>query len=148
MNEQATKEGKPIIADHFAMTNTTKELYEEGRDRKFPARLNGIQLQYPVFFGWLYWLRLEHHAREKLAATGSSKPLNFHGLNPDAGKVSGQRINLNVATIMHAKGLGRTHKVLHGENVERGAVRMLEDFMSVLAFDGQGFTKARREGKL
>jgi len=148
VNEIATREGEPVEVEHFGDEYTNLELYERGLDRKFSARVNGIPLKFPVFMGWLYWLRLEHHAREKLSATGSTKPLNFHGLNPDAGKVSGQRINLTTATVMHAKGLAATHEVLHKANVERGAVRMIEDLMSVLAYDGQGFTRARREGRV
>lgn len=147
VNELSTREGKPIEVDHFGAEYRNEDLHAQGLDRKFPARINGTYLHFPVFFGWLYWLRLEHHAREKLSAVGSKKPLNFHGMNPDAGKVSGQRINLNVATILHAKGLEQTHKILHEANVERGAVRMTEDLMSVLAYDGQGHARARREGR-
>jgi hypothetical protein len=148
VNELATREGKPIETDHFSQQHSTAELHAAGLDRKFPARIGGVQLPFRVFFGWLYWMRLEHHACEKLSATGSAKPLNFHGLNPDAGKISGQRLNLNVATVMHAKNLVKTHELLHRSNVERGAVRMIEDLMSVLTFTGQSSAKARREGRV
>jgi hypothetical protein len=113
------------------------DLTERGLGKKMPVDLRGRRLTHEVFAGYAYWMRLDMHARENIGVTGNTKPLNFVGLNPDAGKVSCQRLNLGVGTVMHAKGLKETHRVLHRENVEKGAIRLIEDYMSVLAFSGQ-----------
>jgi hypothetical protein len=113
-----------------------------GKCRK--ARLNGFPLQYPVYAAPLYWLRLDMHAKECTAALGSHKPLNFVGLNPDAGKVSGQRVNLGIATVLHAKGLEDVHRVLHRENLEKGAVKLVEDLMGALGYKQGAVRRPRR----
>lgn len=131
------KMGMPVRVAHFDNKYSIKELSKLKTSKKVPVRMGGRTLMFETFAGPLYWLRLAHHAREKLSAVGSTKPLNYHGLNPDSGKASGQRVNLGMATIMHAKGLEQTHKVLHENNIEKGAITMAEDLMSVLAFKGQ-----------
>jgi DNA-directed RNA polymerase beta subunit len=135
VNKIAMNQGA-ITVNHFSSAYSSTELATSPLSEKQRARIRGIDLQHPVFAGPLYWLRLDMHAREQLASCGMFKPLNFVGLNPDAGNVSGQRINLGVATVMHSKGLEETHHRLHRANVEKGAVRLIEDFMSVLAFKG------------
>ena len=116
---------------------SSRWLIKNGYDEKCTARIRGQNLPHKVRFGWLYWMRLDMHAVEQASAVGCQKPLNFHGLNPDAGKVSGQRFNLGMATVMHAKGLERVHEKIHRANVEKGAVRMTAELMEVLAYNSQ-----------
>jgi len=142
LNALAMQENRQIRVRHFDDEYSMAQLVAMGLGEKHPVELKGRLLTNKVFAGYMYWLRLDMHARENLGVTGSTKPLNFIGLNPDAGKVSGQRLNLGMATVMHAKGLKETHKVLHAENVEQGAIRLIEDYMSVLAYSGQ---KRRRK---
>jgi hypothetical protein len=137
LNEMALQQGQPVRLAHFSHQLSMRELYELGFGKKTQLSLKGWELPLKTFVGYLYFLRLDMHAREQVSSCGLIKPKNFHGLNPDAGKVSGQRINLGTATVMHAKGLKETHRMLHIDNVERGAIRMVEDYMSVLAYKGQ-----------
>ena len=136
-NRLAKKRGSPVVTDHWGEAYNMRQLVAMKLGGKRKARVGGRILDYSVFAAPAYWLRLDMHAREQLAHMGNHKPLNFVGLNPDAGKVSGQRINPGVATIMHAKGLGAVHKYLHHENIENGAVQLMGDLMAVLAYSGQ-----------
>jgi ribosomal protein L35AE/L33A len=141
LNEMATRQGQPIRVKHFSDWPSMRDLVSLGFGKKTQLTLKGWELPLKTFVGQLYFLRLDMHAREQVSSCGLIKPKNFHGLNPDAGKVSGQRINLGMATVMHAKGLKETHRMLHIDNIERGAIRMVEDYMSVLAFKGQRRTR-------
>lgn len=132
----ANKLGRVVRVEHGSKELTMEELAAQGLGAKVQARIFGQELSYPVFCGPLYWLRTDHHAREALSACGSDKPINFMGLNPDMGK-AGQRMNFDIATVMEAKGLKKTHRLLHGLNVERGAILAVEDLMSVLVYTGQ-----------
>jgi hypothetical protein len=136
-NQYALQCGEPLRVEHLSDEQSTQELAAMGFGEKRLATLRGRELPRPVYAAPMYWIRLDHHAREQSSACGPTKPLNFVGTNPDAGKVSGQRINLGVATVMHAKELEATHAQLHEANVEEGAVRLTRDLMSVLAFSGQ-----------
>lgn len=143
LNRLSLKRGEPIVIRHFGGGPSMRKLVGMKLGKKRKTRHRGRVLPEPVYAGPVYWLRLDMHAREQLAAMGHGKPLNFIGLNPDAGKVSGQRVNLGIATVMYSKGLGQVHKALHEANVETGAQRLVEDLMSVLAYDGQA--RRRRE---
>lgn len=125
VNNALAGSGQPREVDHFSSYLSMQDLIDLGLGKGTQLTVDGIRLGQETFVGHLFWLRCDKHTREILSTIGRSKPCNQHGRNPDVGKVSGQRMNVGMATVMIAKGMTNTYAEIARRNVEPEAVTML-----------------------
>jgi len=90
----------PTDDDH----NFEKLAHQYGQ--KLPLVYKGQQLPELVFFGHMFWMRLDKFSREIVSAVGNKKKTNSFGATIDNAKLSGQRCNLAKILAMTGRNMG------------------------------------------
>ena len=85
-----------------------------------------------VYVGPLYWIRTNKHAQDMASVKDGVPVANFRGLVPDRGKLGGQRLGHDIATVMQAKGLSEAAEALYKANINPKAKAMMQDLCSCL----------------
>jgi len=116
---------EPIRVNHFSSNWSMKQLISMNLDTRSKLHISGQVTPFAAFVAPLFWIRCDKHSREILSAIGSEKPVNENGRNPNSGKLSGQRMNVGMSTVLIAKGMTKTlHKIIE-RNVEPEAAKLL-----------------------
>jgi len=126
-NEKAVAEHKEIIVKHFDRELSIESLLKEGYGQ-YTELENGRK----VFVDPLYWIRTNKHAQDMASVKDGVPVENFKGLVPDKGKIGGQRMGHDVATVLKAKGLANVAEALYGQNVNPAALNMMHELSSCL----------------
>lgn len=127
MNRKIQTEGLgPVRVGHFNQQYSMEYLHDQRYGARCTLTVDGQSLPTKTFVAPLFWMRCDKHAREALSSTGADKPVNQHGRNPNSGKVSGQRLNIGMGTVLEAKGMKTLYQTMVRENVEPGALKLMQ----------------------
>lgn len=120
---------KPLkLIEHFGDVDTMAQLVEEGFGDAITFD-DGTM----AFVAPLYWIRTNHHAVEGSNLVQHAAKPNKNGLKPDSSALSGKRMSINYATILHAQGMQNVTRKLLQDNVQPQTLSKIHDLLNSLA---------------
>lgn len=130
MANKASKQGIPVVMDHFDPRPSMPELVQQGYGDCEQLFIRGVPLPEKTFVGPMFVFRLDKLASEIVSYHKGDVQLNGMGLPADNAKAAGQKRDLAKGIALLARGFTKTFHELSERNMH--APYALEELTKVL----------------